>query len=132
MSKLFQNVLVPVDLSPCSRAALRMAARIAELSGGELAVLHATDPAPGGAGATSAELASFVRAVLELDSAPPIHVVAGLPRDVILATAEKLGSDAIVLGTHGRTGRARMLIGSVAESVVRAAQCPVVTVREPE
>jgi len=47
-----------------------------------------------------------------------------------VATAESGGFDAIVLGTHGRTGRLHALAGSVAESVVRTAGCPVITVRE--
>jgi nucleotide-binding universal stress UspA family protein len=48
-----------------------------------------------------------------------------------LACAEREGVDLIVIGTHGRTGLARLLMGSVAESVVRRSKCPVLTVKQP-
>jgi nucleotide-binding universal stress UspA family protein len=54
----------------------------------------------------------------------------GSPRVCILDHAKRGGYDLIVMGTHGRTGRAHSLAGSVAESVVRTAPCPVLTVRE--
>jgi len=49
----------------------------------------------------------------------------------ILRLAQETGSDLIVMGTHGRTGLARLLMGSVAEQVVRKAPCPVLTVKTP-
>ena len=52
-------------------------------------------------------------------------------RQAVLATAEDLAADLIVMGTHGRKGIARALIGSVAEAVVRAAPVPVLTVHAP-
>jgi nucleotide-binding universal stress UspA family protein len=51
-------------------------------------------------------------------------------RDVIVDVARELGADLIVMGTHGRRGVRRALIGSIAESVVRTASCPVLTIRE--
>lgn len=59
------------------------------------------------------------------------RLVEGQPVDEILRLAKETGCDLIVMGTHGRTGLGRMLMGSVAEKVVRTASCPVVTVREP-
>lgn len=53
----------------------------------------------------------------------------GDARDVILSTARELGADLIVMGTHGRRGVSRVLLGSVAEAIVRTAPCPVLTVR---
>jgi nucleotide-binding universal stress UspA family protein len=53
----------------------------------------------------------------------------GSPAQVIVDTAKRNGADLIVMGTHGRTGLAHMLIGSVAERVVRTAHCPALTVR---
>ena len=53
----------------------------------------------------------------------------GDSKDVINQTAIELGADLIVIGTHGRTGLSRALLGSVAESIVRTAPCPVLTVR---
>ncbi len=55
----------------------------------------------------------------------------GDPADVICRTAERLGSDVIVVGSHGRTGFSRMFFGSVSEHVVRHAPCPVLVVRSP-
>jgi universal stress protein A len=131
MSNLFQQILVPVDLSPCSRAALSLAAQIAKVHGGKLTVVHAIDATDSSA-AKEAEVGGFVRSVLEGAPLPTVRVTPGVPRDVILSTAQNLACDAIVLGTHGRTGRTHMLVGSVAESVVRLAPCPVVTVRVPD
>jgi nucleotide-binding universal stress UspA family protein len=54
----------------------------------------------------------------------------GSPAEAIVDCAKEVGADFIVMGTHGRTGLARVLMGSVAEAVVRQAPCPVVTVKE--
>ncbi len=58
-------------------------------------------------------------------------IMTGIPYDEILAAADKNEASLIVLGTHGRTGLDRILFGSTAERVVRAASCPVLTVRLP-
>jgi hypothetical protein len=55
----------------------------------------------------------------------------GNPAPEILGVADEVGCDLIVMGTHGRTGLARLLLGSVAEQVVRKAACPVITVKVP-
>lgn len=132
MAKPFQRILVPIDLSPCSAAALQLAAQLAEVHAATLQVLHARSDASEAVAAEQAEVEQFVASVLG-DGAPlpVVHVTSGSPRDVILTFVERLKCDVIVLGTNGRTGRTRMLAGSVAESVVRAAACPVVTVRSP-
>jgi nucleotide-binding universal stress UspA family protein len=57
------------------------------------------------------------------------HIRRGDPFEVILDSAEEFGTDLIVLATHGRTGLKRLVIGNVAEKVVRHAPCPVLTVR---
>jgi nucleotide-binding universal stress UspA family protein len=59
----------------------------------------------------------------------PVRVEVGDAREVIDNVAEKIGADLIAMGTHGRRGVKRMLLGSVAESVVRSAPCPVLTIR---
>jgi universal stress protein A len=80
-----------------------------------------------------AELETFLAAVPAADRAKlAVKIEAGKPRDVILARAKETKVDLIVMGTLGRTGRARSLAGSVAESVVRMAPCPVLTVRAPD
>lgn len=73
-------------------------------------------------------LAKFVRAEFG-DGAPKTHFLPGKPVDAIVKFAAKMNADLIVLGTQGRTGLPRTLIGSVAERVVRHAHCPVLVVR---
>jgi nucleotide-binding universal stress UspA family protein len=58
-----------------------------------------------------------------------VRVEAGEPSDIILNVAKDGGADLIVMGTHGRTGLSRLLIGSVAEAVLRRSTCPVLTLR---
>jgi nucleotide-binding universal stress UspA family protein len=58
-----------------------------------------------------------------------VLIKAGDPRDMINRTAQELGVDLIIMGTHGRRGITRALLGSVAETVVRSAPCAVLTVR---
>jgi nucleotide-binding universal stress UspA family protein len=62
-------------------------------------------------------------------SVGPTRIDVGDARDVIDRVAEELGADLIVMGTHGRRGVRRFLLGSIAESVVRSAPCPVLTIR---
>ena len=61
-----------------------------------------------------------------------IELVTGSPFLQVVRMARKEGVDLIVMGTHGRTGLAHVLMGSVAEKVVRKAPCPVLTVKHPE
>jgi nucleotide-binding universal stress UspA family protein len=56
-------------------------------------------------------------------------VMDGDPRDAILEAAKRIGADLIIMGSHGRRGLSRALLGSVAESIVRRAPCPVLTLR---
>jgi nucleotide-binding universal stress UspA family protein len=143
------KILVPVDLSSCSRRALAHALSLAEALGASLDVLHVAEvpeltrepQVASEKGATTlrdyvldvgrAELASFLESEAPKDKLTQ-RIEAGRPRDVILEQAKKGGYDLIVMGTHGRTGRARSLAGSVTESVVRMAATPVLTVREPD
>ena len=59
-----------------------------------------------------------------------VEVAVGHPADTIVRVAQERGADLIVMGTHGRTGLQHVLLGSVAEKVVRLAPCPVLTVRD--
>jgi nucleotide-binding universal stress UspA family protein len=54
----------------------------------------------------------------------------GDARDVIVDVAKEIGADLIVMGTHGRRGVRRALLGSIAEGVLRTAHCPVLTIRQ--
>ena len=60
------------------------------------------------------------------------NVVVGIPFMEIIHAAKELNSDMIIMGTHGRTGLQHVLMGSVAEKVVRRAPCPVLTVKHPD
>ena len=136
------KILAPVDLSSCSRAALEFACKLALPFGARIEVLFVRSPnavTPTGEAASKDELAAarseLHRFVMSIPGTHPGAITevveSGNPEEVIIRTAEKGAFDAIVLGTHGRTGRPRSLAGSVAESTVRLAACPVITVREP-
>jgi nucleotide-binding universal stress UspA family protein len=144
-----RRILVPVDFSEHSRAALDYASGLARLSGAAVDVLHvwqipAFEP-PGPivaearqtlweAAQSNAEqaLAGFCEAASKRQVAVRgSRAVAGSPVMAIVDAAKAGDYDLIVLGTHGRTGLARALIGSVAERVVRHAHCPVLAVRSP-
>lgn len=142
-------MLVPVDFSPPSTAAIRHAVDLARALGGTIHVLHAWEvPAylrPDltiWSGEMSATLSEQVRLGaenamhefsktngLEDNQAVTCEVVEGDPYNAILTVAKDGAFDLIVMGTHGRTGISHVLLGSVAEKVVRHAQCPVLTVR---
>lgn len=145
MAQLFSKILVPHDASEPATHALKVAADLALRSGGRLVVLRAIAPflpfsdlgSTEGGGwippedVVALELASLERIVAKTLSrkAPPVEcrVVVGSPYETILDAAAEV--DSIVMATHGRTGLAHVLIGSVAEKVVRHAPVPVLTIR---
>jgi nucleotide-binding universal stress UspA family protein len=137
-----RKILHPTDFSDRSQAAFEMACALARDYSAELIVVHVTRPplvyAPDGiAVATATEEPYDARVKLaEVRPADPRvtvthHLLEGEPAEQILKAARAVSADLIVLGTHGTTGLARLLMGSVAESVVRKATCPVLTVRAP-
>ncbi len=139
----FQRILVAVDSSPIAAHAVDVGVELARAVHGELALVCAIDPTVGvtvEGGATGAErvqwaeddgkrlLAEFrARATLE---APPLEfVVVGRAASEIIRTATEWLADVIVVGSHGRRGVGRALLGSVAEGVMRDAPCPILVVR---
>jgi len=132
-TKAIRRILVAVDLSSCSRAALELGLSLGAAVGASLEVLFvASGEGAEAERANKDELHRFIGSVASAASTPlKERVVSGDARERIVSIAERDDFDLIVLGTHGRTGRPRMLAGSVAESVVRTASRPVVTVREP-
>jgi nucleotide-binding universal stress UspA family protein len=143
-----QRILVPIDFSTESLKALTYATDLATWFGAEVLTLHVIEPTHFGraSGSSSAQpdLAAykdaewrFANADLEILGAElnekgyrvQTMVQRGVPAQVIVDTATSTRADLIVMSTHGRTGLTHMLIGSVAEKVVRTAQCPVLTVR---
>ncbi len=124
----FQKILVPMDGSPASIAALDKAVMLAEDLGASVAVLHVTGTGESDR-AMDAALAAATGRLAELLTQ---RTESGDPLKTILDVAGQERPDLIVIGTHGRVGRLHALVGSVAESIVRNAPCPVVTVRHGE
>jgi nucleotide-binding universal stress UspA family protein len=141
---LCQRILVAVDESEPANWALQMGIHFAKISGAHVALVHVVhgDMALAPVFAMPREdLAQDLRRTGEqllqqTKSREPVEIQdvtetllrVGDPAQQIVATARKWDADLIVLGTHGRAGVAHMLIGSTAESVVRNAHCPVLTV----
>jgi nucleotide-binding universal stress UspA family protein len=143
MNKI-EKILAPTDLSELSALGVRYALELSRGWGAEASVYHIAD---------GAELASYKAFSLQdliekhkkslsqfltnhFAELPPLvevrEKVVGEPAASILAEAEKAGSDLIVMSTHGRTGLAHLLMGSVTEEVVRNAVCPVFSVHAPK
>jgi universal stress protein A len=146
---LFRRILVPHDFSPQATVALKTAAALARVHQGKLTVLHVIVPfyvpadVPFGLAAeTIPSPASFVpeqRARLEKLVAKTLgpdapsttcKVDVGDAAQCILDASRR--ADAVVMSTHGRSGLSHLLIGSVAEKVVRHASVPVLTIRVPD
>ena len=144
MNKI-EKILAPTDLSELSARGVRYALELSRGWGAEVTVYHIAD---------GAELASCKAFSLQdlvekhkkslsqfltdhfAELLPLVEVrekvEVGEPAASILAEAEKAGSDLIVMSTHGRTGLAHLLMGSVTEEVVRNAVCPVFSVHAPK
>ena len=136
-----KKILFPTDFSTLSDAALRHATALARDMGAKLIIIHIEEPpAAYGTGEMyygipdpdTPALAKMLEAVLPSDAAVPFEhrMVTGDPAGEIVALAKEEKVDLIVMGTHGRTGLGRLLMGSVAEAVVRRAPCPVFTFKE--
>lgn len=136
------TILYPTDFSDCSRAAFQVAGALAQQQGARLVVLHVN--------ATLGPMVAYGEALAQLQpeedkekvlkelrqfqvSDPKVHVdyklVDGETAAEILRVAGEIGCDLVVLGTQGRTGLGRLVMGSVAEQVLRKARCAVVAVR---
>jgi nucleotide-binding universal stress UspA family protein len=147
-----KNLLVATDFSECSDAALTYARALAGTFGARLHVLHVVEFAGAadvmGIGGYSTALPNLYReledsAHQQLDGlisesdrrllgAKVLLSTGEMPAHAIVEYAKAESIDLIVVGTHGRRGLAHLVMGSVAERVVRTAPCPVLTVRHPE
>ena len=130
----YQKILCPVDFSPPSESALEAAVALATQSGGRVTVLHVVEmPDP------LIEKSEFLEWItrryeaqlkefMHRHACPQVDEQAllreGNPAPEINRAAEGLGADVVVLGTHGRAGLKRWLLGSVAERVVRTSSVP--------
>ena len=144
---IFSRILAATDFSPASAPAVARAVNVARSEGAELTIVHVYEP-PGAASFGSYiaspglydEIEQALRAGAEKSLAPLVEtarqqgvqatglVLRGIPHSGITEAAAKNHADLIVIGTHGRSGFFRFLLGSVAQKVIAAAPCPVMTV----
>jgi universal stress protein A len=150
MSRTISRILVPTDFSAPSEVALDYAITMATRFGASLHLLHVVDDplvVAGAAFGAEAYIVSVpaIRASLVDEAAARLarllpraqrkavaarsEVRVGRPADAICDVARQESCDLVVMGTHGRSGMAHLLLGSVAETMVREAPCPVLTVR---
>jgi universal stress protein A len=140
-----KTILVATDFSEHADQALQYAADLAMVMDATIHLVHVIGIPPMGipemgvayssvmmeTTTKHAQAALDTRAARYRDrvSIAPARLEVGDARDVIDSVAEQIGADLIVMGTHGRRGLRRVVLGSVAESVVRSAPCPVLTIR---
>lgn len=137
-----RTILFPTDFSRLSDAGLRYATSLARDSKARIVIVHVEEPAAAyGGGEMYYGIPEPDRDALKQMLAavkPPDPEIAfeqvllmGDPATEICEAAKQHQADLIVISTHGRSGLRRMLMGSVAEAVVRQAPCPVITFKEP-
>jgi universal stress protein A len=142
-----RHILAPTDFSDYSKKALSDAFELAQIFGAKLSLLHVLEPSPYLGEFTLPTMGEDLLSDLERQARAALarvlpeaqnvqievtrSVVMGSPSLKIVETAEAEHVDLIVMATHGRTGLSHLLIGSVAERVVRTAPCPVLTIRPP-
>ncbi len=148
-----KTILLPTDGSVCSSKAMAYALSFAKQYGGRVVALHVIDRrweeqtrvafAEVGQDLTrkirdgyAEEARRILQEVADAGARAGVSVetrmVTGIPFDDIVRIGADLPADLIIMGTHGRTGVSHLLLGSVAEKVVRRAPCPVLTVRQEE
>ena len=141
----FKKILCPIDYSDCSAMALRYAVGLALKDSGRLYLMHTIDkriydyggpiyevqPSPDEEtiARLKEKLAESMPKEIRGDIEVETIVSVGIPSQEIVNVAHEKEVDIIVMGTHGRTGVAHVVMGSVAENVTRKALCPVLTVR---
>ena len=142
------RLLVPTDFSPTSDIAFNYALDLAAREGASIRLLHVIEDASFAAAYPDGlfvelpglrerlidearkRLDEAVAACAAVQVTATTQVLVGPPALSITGEANTSGTDLIVMGTHGRTGLAHLMVGSVAERVLRTAQCPVLTVRD--
>jgi nucleotide-binding universal stress UspA family protein len=142
---MFKNILCAIDFSDTSARALTHAAALATQDGARLTVLHvaaafedasgsepADEPGSGLVPGSHGDVLAKVRDAIAHAGATAIDprplALEGHTAELIASSAEVVGADLLVMGTHGRSGFHRLFLGSVAEKVLHLAPCPVLTV----
>ena len=142
----FQKVLIAIDEDPVAAHAAEVGMELARDLHAQVALIYVIDPAlvfaPDagiaaddlvvGARQDAARLVADFRARLQADAHALGFVPLGSPGPEIVKAAKEWQANLVVIGSHGRRGITRALVGSVAEAVVRHAPCPVVVVRGSE
>lgn len=145
---LFRRIVAPTDFSDCAEEAWRLAQRAARRLGSEIVLVHVfvEPPVYGDPPAVAAgwrvvveaekwvadELAKWAEEARKKGITVRTVVRMGSPSAQIVELASDEHADLVIMGTHGRGGVSRVLLGSVADRVIRTAPCPVLTVRKPE
>jgi len=135
-----RKILCPTDFSTAGQTALEMATSLARDRGASLVIAHVEEPPMAYGGGelyygmdepNREQLKKMLSEVLPTDPSVGCEhrLIVGSPATSIVYLAEKENVELIVMPTHGRTGVMRVLMGSVAEEVVRKAKCPVLTVK---
>ncbi|SDR03467.1 universal stress protein [Natronobacterium texcoconense] len=147
---MYDRILVPTDGSEAATTATEEAVDLADLNDAEVHALYVVEPIPLGGFTAGAEPASAgwddvveeqraegataTASVADLAADRSVDVVEaiehGKPNEQILGYVDEHAIDAIVMGTHGRSGADRLVVGSVTEKVVRKSDVPVLTVRK--
>ena len=142
---MYKRILVPIDGSPTSVRGLDEAIALAKLCGASLRLVHVLDRVAFAGGETyTVDVFGLLReagerivqqmkaraAAAGIEASTFLsEVLPGRVCDVVVEQAKEFGADLIVLGTHGRRGVSRLLVGSDAEQIVRVAPVPVLLVR---
>lgn len=143
-----KTILVPTDFGEASEHAVEYALELAKAVGSDVVLMHAFEiPAvgfPDGALVATADMTNRVIEGAQVGLERQVSQYEGRGVEMrsiikqgdawrsVIAAAEEVGADLIVMGTHGRRGLPRALLGSVAEKVVRTAHCPVLTVHKDD
>lgn len=144
---LYPHVLIATDFSPSAEYALAHGVALAQRFGSRVTLVHAfsiplVSPAAGAvvpnedvvlalSEAANKNLDAVVARVVSKGLACEGMLRVGFPDDEVLAAADARSTSLIVVGTHGRRGVRRLLLGSVAENILRRAKVPVLVVRDP-
>jgi nucleotide-binding universal stress UspA family protein len=137
-----KKILFPTDFSHTGDAAFAMATSIARDTGAKILIVHVEEPPVAYGGGElyygipepqTEDLKAMLHRIVPSDPKPAYEhrLITGDPAGAIPRLAEEEGVDMIVMGTHGRSGLTRLLMGSVAEAIVRRSPCPVLTFKQP-
>jgi nucleotide-binding universal stress UspA family protein len=139
---MYKDILLPTDGSEEAEAAINHAKELAEKFGSKIHIIHVVDITQGVGdpafqsrldemkefGEETAEEAAEQLGDIDVET----HVTVGLPHQEIDEYVEENGIDMVVMGSHGRSGLNRFLLGSVTEKVLRTTSAPVLTVKREE